>query len=73
MIIDLSSMPTGTKPAGFTEALTGHGEPVRWLVLDDQSAPTGAKVIAETSNDTADYRSIVHLRQFDCQRCRRIR
>jgi hypothetical protein len=56
MIVDLSSMPSGAKPAGFTEALTGHGGPVRWLVLDDQSAPTGGKVLAETSNDTADYR-----------------
>jgi len=56
MIIDLSSMPTGATPVGFTEALTGHGGPVRWVVLNEQSAPTGGKVIAETSNDTADYR-----------------
>jgi hypothetical protein len=56
MIIDFSSMPTGSSPEGFTEALTGHGGPVRWVVLDDQSAPAGGKVIAETSNDTADYR-----------------
>jgi hypothetical protein len=55
MIIDFSSMPTGSSPVGFTEALTGQGGAVRWLVLDDPSAP-GGKVIAETSSDTVDYR-----------------
>lgn len=52
MIVDLSSMPAGVKPTGFTEALTGHGGPVRWIVLD----PADDRVIAETSNDTSDYR-----------------
>ena len=56
MIIDFSPMPTGAAPVGFTAALTGHGGPVRWLVLDDPSAPDGGKVIAESSGDTADYR-----------------
>jgi hypothetical protein len=55
MSIDLSSMPIGAKPPGFTEGLTGHGEPVCWLVFEDPSAP-GGRVIAETSRDTADYR-----------------
>lgn len=56
MTIDLSSMPSGLKPRGFTDALTGQGGPVRWKVLDDPSAPAGGKVIAETSSDTTDYR-----------------
>jgi hypothetical protein len=56
MTIDFSSMPTDSKPPGFTEALTGQGKAVRWLVLDDPSAPTGGKVIAETSGDSVDYR-----------------
>ena len=55
MVLDISSMPTGAVPLGFTEALTGQGGPVRWQVLEDASAP-GGKVIAETSQDTADYR-----------------
>jgi hypothetical protein len=55
MTLDISSMATGSKPPGFTEALTGQGDPVRWQVLEDASAP-GGKVIAETSQDTADYR-----------------
>jgi len=53
--IDISSMPTGSKPPGFTDALTGQGAAVRWQVLEDLSA-AGGKVIAATSRDTADYR-----------------
>jgi hypothetical protein len=55
MTIDLTSMPIAANPRGFTEGLTGHGEPVHWQVLEDPSAP-GGRVIAETSCDTADYR-----------------
>jgi len=55
MKIDISSMPTGSQPPGFTDALTGQGGAVRWRVLEDSSA-AGGKVIAETSQDTADYR-----------------
>ena len=56
MIIDLASMPAGSKPAGFSDALTGKGGAVRWQVLEDASAPAGGKVIAQTSADTTDYR-----------------
>jgi hypothetical protein len=55
MKIELTPMPVGISPAGFSEALTGQGGVVRWQVLEDPSAP-GGKVIAETSRDTADYR-----------------
>jgi hypothetical protein len=56
MTIDLTSMPSGSNPHGFTGALTGRGGAVRWQVLDDASAPLGGKVIAETSADSTDYR-----------------
>lgn len=55
MTTEISSMPIGVKPPGFTEGLTGHGESVCWRVLEDPSA-AGGRVIAETSRDTADYR-----------------
>jgi len=54
-IVDIAAMPIGSTPTGFTEALTGHGKPVRWQVLEDATAP-GHVVIAETSRDIADYR-----------------
>ena len=55
MTIDLTLMPIAANPRGFSEGLTGQGEPVHWQVLEDPSAP-GGRVIAETSCDTADYR-----------------
>jgi hypothetical protein len=55
MKIDIGQMPVAGKPLGFTEALTGQGEPVNWQVLEDPSAPA-QRVITETSRDTADYR-----------------
>jgi len=55
MKINISEMPLGQKPTGFTEALTGQGDAVKWQVLEDPSDPTH-RVIAETSRDTADYR-----------------
>jgi hypothetical protein len=55
MTINIESMPLGTAPPGFTGALTGQGEPVRWEILEDASAP-GGRVISETSQDSADYR-----------------
>jgi hypothetical protein len=55
MKINIGDMPLGGKPPGFTEALTGQGDDVRWEVLEDPGTPAG-KVIAETSRDTADYR-----------------
>jgi len=61
MTVDIAAMPIGDKPTGFTEKLTGQGDPVRWQVLEDATAP-GGKVIAETSRDTADYRFPLCLR-----------
>jgi hypothetical protein len=43
--------PTGAPPPGFSFALTGGGGPVRWVVLEDPSAPAGTRVAAETSGD----------------------
>jgi hypothetical protein len=55
MKINIGEMPLGQKPPGFTEALTGQGDAVRWGVLEDPGAQA-RRVIAETSRDTADYR-----------------
>ncbi len=48
--------PTGAPPPGFSFALTGGGRPVRWVVLEDPSAPAGGKVVAETSQDRTSDR-----------------
>ncbi|MBN9090380.1 MAG: hypothetical protein J0J01_26000 [Reyranella sp.] len=43
-------------PIAFQPMLTGRGGPVAWSVIDDPSAPTGPKVLAQTSTDKTDYR-----------------
>lgn len=48
---DFEDAAAGGPPPGFAFALTGGGGPVRWVVLDDTSAPAGPKVLAETSGD----------------------
>jgi hypothetical protein len=60
--------PTGEPPPGFSFALTGRGGPVRWVVLEDLSAPAGAKVLAETSGDrTSDRFPLAILEGFEAR------
>jgi hypothetical protein len=54
--IDFESTATGELPSGFVMALTGGGRPVRWVVADDATAPSGGKVLVQTSADTTKYR-----------------
>ena len=53
---DFEDVPVGQLPAGVTTALTGGGGPVKWSVIEDKTAPTGPKVLAQTSADRTDYR-----------------
>ena len=53
---DFEDAATGAPPPGFSFALTGGGGPVRWLVLEDLSAPAGPKVVAEVSQDRTSDR-----------------
>jgi hypothetical protein len=43
-------------PVAFQPLLTGKGGPAAWSVIDDPTAPAGAKVLAQTSKDKTDYR-----------------
>jgi len=54
--LDFEGGLVGTVPAGVTTALTGSGGPVKWAIVEDASAPAGAKVLAQTSADKTDYR-----------------
>jgi hypothetical protein len=42
--------------ATYKEGITGTGTPASWRLLDDPTAPTKRKVLAQTSNDKTDYR-----------------
>jgi hypothetical protein len=44
------------KSLSFDSALTGKGGPVRWELLQDESAPNGPTVLAETSGDRTSNR-----------------
>jgi hypothetical protein len=53
---DFEAMETGEPPAHFTTALTGQGGPVEWIVREDTTAPSGPKVLVETSADGENNR-----------------
>ena len=40
----------------YKEEITGTGAPASWKLLDDPSAPTKRKVLAQISTDKTDYR-----------------
>jgi hypothetical protein len=53
--LDFDSTAVGELPAGFSTALTGGG-PAAWRVVADASAPSGGKVLAQTSTDKTSSR-----------------
>jgi hypothetical protein len=54
--LDFENTEAGALPDSFRAALTGKGGPVKWMVLEDPTAPAGRKVLAQTSADPTDYR-----------------
>jgi hypothetical protein len=54
--IDFETGTIEAPPPGFSAELTGKGKPVRWVVLEDPTAPAGPKVLAETSGDSTSNR-----------------
>ena len=56
LTLDFDSMPAGKPPSGFTAARTGRGAPGRWVVREDETAPSGTMVLAQTSSDPTSKR-----------------
>ncbi len=56
ILMDFEKDDLGKPPAGFVTALTGGGGPVTWVVQEDDKAPSGKKVLAQSSADSTDYR-----------------
>src|SRR5215207_6509125 len=50
--VDFESSEVGKTPDGFTAELTGGGGPVSWVVQATAGAPSGKKVLAQTSSDS---------------------
>jgi Beta xylosidase C-terminal Concanavalin A-like domain len=53
---DFDSTAVRELPAGFSTAVTGGGAPAAWRVVEDTSAPSGGKVLAQTSTDKTSAR-----------------
>jgi len=53
--IDFDASAIGTFPTGFSSAVTGGG-PASWAVVEDFTAPSGGKVLAQTSTDKTSVR-----------------
>src|SRR5215212_7479337 len=51
---DFEDAEPGKTPADFTTDLTGDGGPVAWVVQEDDNAPGGKRVLAQTSADSTD-------------------
>jgi hypothetical protein len=54
--LDFESPAVGELPAGFSTAVTGGGGPAAWRVVEDASAPSGGKVLAQTSTEKTSAR-----------------
>jgi hypothetical protein len=55
-LVDFEKDTPGAPPAGFQTALTGSGKPGVWEVLEDNEAPSGRLVLAQTDADPTGYR-----------------
>lgn len=55
-VLDFETAEVGKLPPNFSTALTGGGGPVTWIVKEEPSAPSGGKVLAQTSTDGTSYR-----------------
>ena len=54
--LNFEATVVGEIPEGFSTAVTGGGGPPSWAVVDDPTAPGGAKVLAQQSADRTSYR-----------------
>ena len=54
--IGFDDAEVGQAPRGFTSALTGGGELGSWIVQEDPTAPSGKKVLVQTSADKTNSR-----------------
>jgi len=48
---DFEDQAPGQPPKGWTAAKTGEGKGSEWKIVEDASAPKGAKVLAQTSSE----------------------
>jgi hypothetical protein len=54
--VDFNVDKAGQPPSGFSTALTGRGQPGKWVVMKEDAAPDRGNVLAQTDADATDYR-----------------
>ena len=54
--VDFNKDKAGEPPKGFSTALTGQGKAGVWVVTKDDSSPNQGNVLAQTDDDTTNYR-----------------
>jgi Beta xylosidase C-terminal Concanavalin A-like domain len=54
--LDFDASAAGAFPTGFSSAVTGGGGPASWVVVEDVTAPSGGKVLVQTSTDRTSFR-----------------
>jgi hypothetical protein len=54
--LDFDASAAGALPTGFSSAVTGGGGPASWVAVEDFTAPSGGKVLAQTSTDRTSFR-----------------
>jgi hypothetical protein len=57
--LDFDASVVGTLPTDFSGAVTGGGRPASWIVVEDVTAPTSGKVLAQTSTDKTSFRFLL--------------
>lgn len=55
-VIDFEEWNPGPLPDRLTPALTGKGGPPSWRIEEDTTAPSGRRVLAQTSDENENYR-----------------
>ncbi len=56
LTLDFDHMDAQIAPVGFTQARTGRGGTGVWEIKEDITAPSGKRVLAQTSSDPTNYR-----------------
>jgi hypothetical protein len=54
--LDFEQVAVGTLPTGFSTAVTGGGGPAAWAVVEDSTAPSSGKILAQMSTDKTSSR-----------------
>jgi hypothetical protein len=54
--LDFDTGAVGTLPTGFSSTVTGGGGPASWIVAEHVTAPSGGKVLPQTSTDKTSFR-----------------